>query len=135
MGLHRRDGAAGAVCAVRLAGAARGDLRARDSYGTLLATGITAWIGLQALINIGSVSNAIPFTGVPLPFISYGGTSLTITMAAVGLLLNISRFAQAQSLPTLGTSSGNDGTGGGGLRARIAQTWRRNRPATRAPRS
>jgi cell division protein FtsW len=109
--------------------------RARDSYGTLLAIGITVWIGWQALINIGSVSNAIPFTGVPLPFISYGGTSLTITMAAVGLLLNISRFAQAQSLPTLGTSSGSAGSGGGGLRARIAQTWRRNRPASRAPRS
>jgi cell division protein FtsW len=109
--------------------------RARDSYGTLLATGITVWIGWQALVNIGSVSNSIPFTGVPLPFISYGGTSLTITMAAVGLLLNISRFAQAQSLPTLGIAGGNDGAAGGGLRARIAQTWRRNRPARRAPRS
>ena len=71
-------------------------LHARDSYGTLLATGITVWLGAQALINIGSVSGAIPFTGVPLPFVSYGGTSLTVTLAAVGLLLNISRFAQAR---------------------------------------
>ncbi|HMA34983.1 MAG TPA: putative lipid II flippase FtsW [Chloroflexia bacterium] len=67
-------------------------LRARDSYGTLLATGITAWIGVQALINIGSVCGAIPFTGITLPFISYGGSSLAVTMAGVGLLLNISRY-------------------------------------------
>ena len=109
-------------------------MRARDSYGTLLATGITVWIGWQALVNIGSVSNSIPFTGVPLPLVSYGGTSLTITLAAVGLLLNISRFAGTQPLPALGTPSGT-GTPGGGLRTRIAQTWRRNRPAPRAPRS
>ncbi len=67
-------------------------LRARDSYGTLLAVGITAWIGVQALINIGSVSGAIPFTGITLPFISYGGTSLAVTLAGIGLLLNISRY-------------------------------------------
>ncbi len=108
-------------------------MRARDSYGTLLAIGITVWIGWQALVNIGSVSNSIPFTGVPLPFISYGGTSLTITLAAVGLLLNISRFAGTQSLPTLGTSGGDRASGG--LRTRIAQTWRRNRPGSRAPRT
>ena len=66
----------------RLARASRVALRARDSYGTLLATGITAWIGVQALINIGSVSGAIPFTGVTLPFVSYGGTSLVMTLAA-----------------------------------------------------
>ncbi|MGI8588422.1 MAG: putative lipid II flippase FtsW [Chloroflexia bacterium] len=68
-------------------------LRARDSYGTLIAVGITAWIGVQALINIGSVSSAIPFTGVTLPFVSFGGSSLAVTMAAVGLLLNISRYS------------------------------------------
>ena len=67
-------------------------LHARDSYGSLLATGITAWIGVQALVNIGSVAGAIPFTGITLPFISYGGTSLAVTMAGVGLLLNISRY-------------------------------------------
>ncbi|HUS16596.1 MAG TPA: putative lipid II flippase FtsW [Chloroflexia bacterium] len=68
-------------------------LRARDSYGTLLACGITSWIAVQALINIGSVSGAIPFTGITLPLISYGGTSLAVTMAAIGLLLNISRYS------------------------------------------
>jgi cell division protein FtsW len=80
--------------------------RARDSYGTLLATGITVWIGAQALINIGAVSGAIPFTGVPLPFVSYGGTSLSVTLAAVGLLLNISRFAYARPAPLLGPDRG-----------------------------
>jgi cell division protein FtsW len=109
--------------------------RARDSYGTLLATGITVWIGWQALVNIGSVSNSIPFTGVPLPLISYGGTSLTITLAAVGLLLNISRFAGARSLPAMGAPAPGSTTPGEGLRTRIAQTWRRNRPDARDPRS
>ena len=82
----------------------RAALRARDSYGTLLAAGITAWIGVQALINIGAVSRAIPFTGITLPFISYGGTSLAVTLAAMGLLLNISRYQAPRRAPTLAVS-------------------------------
>jgi cell division protein FtsW len=66
---------------------------APDGFSALLASGITAWITAQAMINIGAVSGAIPFTGVPLPFVSYGGSSLVITLAGVGLLLNISRSA------------------------------------------
>lgn len=62
-----------------------------DFYGTLLATGITSLIALQAFINIGVVSAAMPVTGMPLPFFSYGGTSLAIIMASMGILLNISR--------------------------------------------
>jgi len=81
-------------------------LRARDSYGTLLASGIIAWIGVQALINIGSVSGAIPFTGIPLPLISYGGTSLTVTLAGVGLLLNISRYQLATRRSAAGSPTG-----------------------------
>jgi cell division protein FtsW len=68
-------------------------LRAPDGFGSLLATGVTTWVTFQAMLNIGAVSSAIPFTGVPLPFISYGGSSLVITLAGVGLLLNISRYA------------------------------------------
>jgi len=79
-------------------------LQARDSYGTLLAAGITAWIGVQALINIGSVSRAIPFTGITLPFISYGGSSLVVTMAAIGLLLNISRYQVPSHRRTAGAA-------------------------------
>jgi cell division protein FtsW len=65
--------------------------RAPDRYGALLACGITCWLVAQALINIGSVVDAIPFTGVPLPFVSFGGSSLVTALAAVGILLNISR--------------------------------------------
>lgn len=66
-------------------------MKARDTYGTLLAVGITSVIAVQSLINIAVVTGSMPVTGVPLPFISYGGTSLVINMAAMGILLNISR--------------------------------------------
>ncbi|MBM6828271.1 putative lipid II flippase FtsW [Anaerotignum lactatifermentans] len=71
-------------------------MRARDSYGMLVATGITSVIGFQSLINIGVVTNTIPNTGQPLPFISYGGTSLIFTMGMMGILMNISRFPKEQ---------------------------------------
>lgn len=67
--------------------------RARDSYGFLLALGITCWLGYQALINIAVITAVIPFTGIPLPFLSYGGTSLVFSLVGVGILLNISRDA------------------------------------------
>ncbi len=66
-------------------------IKAKDTYGTLLATGITSVIAVQAIINIAVVTGAMPVTGVPLPFISYGGSSLVINMVAMGILLNISR--------------------------------------------
>jgi cell division protein FtsW len=66
--------------------------RAPDSFGSLLACGITCWIVVQAAVNIASVSDLVPFTGVPLPFVSFGGSSLIATLAAVGILLNISRY-------------------------------------------
>jgi cell division protein FtsW len=64
---------------------------APDTFGRLLAAGITSWITIQALLNFAVITSSVPFTGVPLPFISYGGTSLVITIAALGILLNISR--------------------------------------------
>lgn len=66
-------------------------LYAPDTFSSLLAAGITSGIGLQAFINIGVVTGSLPITGIPLPFISFGGTSLVFTLAAVGVLLNISR--------------------------------------------
>lgn len=63
-----------------------------DPFASLLATGITAWVGVQSIINIGAVTNSLPVTGIPLPFISYGGASLLVLMAGVGILLNISQF-------------------------------------------
>lgn len=66
--------------------------QAPDTFSRLVAAGITAWIVFQSLINIMAMLNLIPLTGVPLPFISYGGTSLLFSMMAVGILQNISRY-------------------------------------------
>lgn len=66
-------------------------IRARDRYSLLLATGITAWLSVQAYLNIGAVIGVLPITGVPLPFVSFGGSSLMINLAATGILLNIAR--------------------------------------------
>ncbi|MEA1909655.1 MAG: putative lipid II flippase FtsW, partial [Patescibacteria group bacterium] len=65
--------------------------RAPDSFGRLLAIGITTWVGWQAVMNIGAIIGLIPLTGVPLPFISQGGTSLVLILISSGILLNISR--------------------------------------------
>jgi len=68
-------------------------MNAPDMFGSLMATGITALIGLQFLFNVAVVTNSIPSTGISLPFFSYGGSSLIFLMFGVGILLNISRFA------------------------------------------
>ena len=67
-------------------------MNAKDQFGMLVATGITAVIAFQSIINIGVVTNTIPNTGQPLPFVSYGGTSLLFLMGMVGILLNVSRY-------------------------------------------
>ncbi len=67
--------------------------RAADPFGRLLATGITSWITLQALINMAVVTGTIPFTGIALPFISAGGSSLVSCMLGIGILLSVSRQA------------------------------------------
>ena len=64
---------------------------APDTFGKLVAVGITSWIIFQALINITAITGLIPLTGITLPFISYGGTSLVFSLVAVGILLNISK--------------------------------------------
>jgi len=66
-------------------------LRARDRFGTLVAGGITAWILVQALVNLGGVVGLLPITGLTLPFVSFGGSSLLVTMAAAGILLNVAK--------------------------------------------
>jgi cell division protein FtsW len=69
--------------------------RARDRYGKLLATGLTALILTQAVINLFAVMGLAPLTGVPLPFVSYGNSSLLVMLAAVGLMLNVARGGRA----------------------------------------
>jgi cell division protein FtsW len=66
-------------------------VRAPDRFGTLLAAGITGWIVGQALVNVGAVTGLLPVTGVPLPFVSFGGSALLFTMCAAGILLNVAR--------------------------------------------
>ena len=70
---------------------------ARDHFGTLVATGIAALWAFQLFVNVGMTMGIMPITGIPLPFISYGGSSLVTNFAAVGLLLNIHmrRFLKA----------------------------------------
>jgi cell division protein FtsW len=79
---------------------ARAALLAPDRFGMLLAAGVTVWFGVQAFVNIGAVIGILPITGVPLPFVSYGGSSLLFSMVGAGLLLNVARQAQLPDAPT-----------------------------------
>jgi cell division protein FtsW len=83
---------------------ARTAFQAPDRFGMLLAIGITTGIVVQALFNISVVTSILPAKGIPLPFISYGGTSVLVTLFAVGLLLSISRFSGA-TVPERSTDS------------------------------
>ncbi|MFA5104346.1 MAG: putative lipid II flippase FtsW [Candidatus Margulisiibacteriota bacterium] len=69
---------------------------APDTFSRLVAGGLAGYIGLQALINMGVATGSLPTTGIPLPFISYGGTSLVITLFAVGIILNISTYQRQE---------------------------------------
>jgi len=65
---------------------------APDVFSRLVATGISLWLLFQAVINIGAMLSLVPLTGIPLPFISYGGTSLVVSLFGAGILLNISKY-------------------------------------------
>jgi len=83
----------------------RAAMRAPDTFGLLLATGITTWLIFQAFVNMAAVTLTLPTTGIPLPFVSFGGSSLSVSLTAVGLLLNIS----AQGVkPAVGRRAGID---------------------------
>jgi cell division protein FtsW len=96
-------------------------LEAADPFGTILASGLTCSLVLQALINMGVVTATLPYAGVPLPFISYGGSSLLASMACVGLLLSISRGRREVK----GRSSARTGIGRGNWGSRISPAGRR----------
>lgn len=71
--------------------------RAPDKFSQSLASGITAWIGVQMFLNLGSMFAIVPLTGITLPFFSYGGSSLTMVLFATGILLNISKYESKKS--------------------------------------
>lgn len=73
-------------------------LRVKDTFASLVGIGVITMIGLQAMINIGGVTGLIPLTGVPLPFISYGGSSLLVCLISTGILLSVSREVSRQKI-------------------------------------
>jgi cell division protein FtsW len=78
---------------------------APDAFSRMVAIGITIWLGSQALINIAAMLALVPLTGIPLPFISYGGTSLIFSLIGAGILLNISRYTVKEAGSPSRTSS------------------------------
>jgi cell division protein FtsW len=80
-----------ALFAVLLYAGIRIAVRAPDSFGRLLAVGITAWIAIQTIVNLGAVTGLLPITGVPLPFVSFGGTALVVALTGIGILASIAR--------------------------------------------
>src|SRR5439155_17202065 len=70
-------------------------IRAPDTFGRLLASGVTSWIGLQTIVNLGAVTGLLPITGVPLPLVSFGGTALVVTLAGIGILASVARAGVA----------------------------------------
>jgi cell division protein FtsW len=78
----------------------------KDPFGSILAAGITCWVGLEALINIAVMVGAMPFAGNALPFISYGGSNLVVTLMAMGILLSISRRDEGETIQRKTRSAG-----------------------------
>ncbi len=108
--------------------------RVPDSFGGLLVAGVTIWVALKALTNIAVMLALIPTSGVPLPFISYGGSSLLVLMIGVGLILNVNRVTlNRQATPDRRISSASYDRGGRHRRARLSSTGRR-RGDTEEPR-
>lgn len=102
--------------------------RAPDQFGMLIGVGVTTWLIYQAVFNIGGITAAIPFTGITLPFVSYGGSSLVLSMTAIGMLLNVSRqsvLVRRRAAATAGeASSGGTDAGRSGARAASEPVWR-----------
>ncbi len=104
--------------------------RARDPFGALLAAGLTVWIAVKALLNIAVITAVVPSTGTPLPFVSFGGSSLVVLMAGTGLLLSVSRLPYRQAaLQERRGLIANPDRSGGDRRARLSRPGRRRGPA------
>jgi len=98
-------------------------LRARDSFGSLLACGLTCMLAFEAALNLGTITSLLPFTGTMLPFVSLGGSSLMVCLAAVGLLLSISRGRPARRSQERYNGAALD-RGGRNGRARLSRSGR-----------
>jgi cell division protein FtsW len=103
--------------------------RARDRYGKLLAAGLTSLILVQALMNLAAVLGLAPLTGVPLPFVSYGNSSMLVMLAAVGLLLNVSRGGTAGMASSRAARGRGSTRGARGERLRAVDRGSGRRPA------
>ena len=112
-----------------LYGGVRVALRAPDTFGRLLAAGIVSWLGLQIVVNLGAVTGLLPITGVPLPLLSYGGSSLVVTLAAVGTLVSIARASARpeEARPAGARRRSGRRPGAGVVRASRAASGRRTR--------
>lgn len=100
--------------------------RAIDPFGALLATGLTLWVAIQALLNIAVMTAIIPTSGLPLPFISYGGSALIVAMVGVGLMLSVSRVSTIRENASNRRQNGaSNDSGWGNRRARLSRTSRR----------
>jgi len=106
-------------------------ITAPDTFSGLLAAGITTWLVVQACVNMMVVTALMPVTGIPLPFISYGGSALTLNLVAVGILLSISR----ETTQTGSLLDAVFGVGRRDRRARVPRAGRRTGPARRAARA
>jgi cell division protein FtsW len=102
--------------------------RAPDPFGRYLAGGITIWIVVTAVVNMGAVVGSLPITGVPLPLVSFGGSSMLVLLTALGMLLNVARREPATRRISLLAASGAGGRAAGGTRRGPTR-----RPAARPP--
>jgi cell division protein FtsW len=125
-------GIGGLVCLYGLFGYAgmRIAQNARDRYGKLLAAGLTSLVLIQATINLFAVLGLAPLTGVPLPFVSYGNSSMLMMLAAVGLLLNISKSPSSGTLRVVHGATKSRNSGGRNRGARRPSTSGRRRAAS-----
>src|SRR5262249_10876095 len=96
-------------------------VRAPDLFGRLLAAGVTGWVAFQAVVNMGVVTGLLPITGIPLPFVSYGGSSLVVSLAGIGVLLSVGR-ASLRKRPARRSASARTKTQRNAGRTRAAAT-------------
>lgn len=114
--IGEETGLIGALVVLALLGALawfglRAASRAPDRFGTLLGVALVAWIASEAVINVGAVVGILPVTGIPLPFVSFGGSSLVITMVAAGMLVNLARHERVALRAMPGPASEEKETG------------------------